>query len=263
MKNKEIGIVRFALYVWGLAVVFACWQPSAVVAQACCGDCNDNGTVSIGELQQAVNNFLGACHAGVCAPIGTSLAVSGQVTTYGSASDGSLQVGAPPSFVDNGNGTISDLNTRLIWEKKDDTAGIHGRNNLYTWGSTFPPYTMDGTIVTEFLNTLNTAPCFTGYCDWRIPNVRELQSLQYYEAAYPFAPSVDPIFHDPGGCSGCNDVTIDVCSCTRINGYWASTTYQGDPTRAYVVNFAFGSTGNVLKDTSFAVRAVRGGMGVI
>ena len=50
---------------------------------------------------------------------------------------------------------------------------------------TSAPYTMNGTMVTEFLATLNTPPCFAGHCDWRIPNVRELQSIVDYEILYP------------------------------------------------------------------------------
>jgi len=48
-----------------------------------------------------------------------------------------------------------------------------------------PPYTMNGTMVTEFLATLNRAPCFTNHCDWRIPNVKELQSIVDYEIPFP------------------------------------------------------------------------------
>src|SRR5437867_1000755 len=36
-----------------------------------------------------------------------------------------------PRFVDNGNGTVTDRKTCLVWEKK--TAGLHHVNNVYAW----------------------------------------------------------------------------------------------------------------------------------
>jgi len=44
------------------------------------------------------------------------------------------QAGATLSYTDNGDGTITDNNTRLMWEKKDDSGGIHDQDNGYTWG---------------------------------------------------------------------------------------------------------------------------------
>ncbi len=50
--------------------------------------------------------------------------------------------GAPaptPRFVDNGDGTVTDMQTKLIWEKKvglgagADTASLHAADNFYTW----------------------------------------------------------------------------------------------------------------------------------
>jgi hypothetical protein len=40
---------------------------------------------------------------------------------HGGASDGAVRSFAPLSFRDNGDGTITDLNTGLMWEKRDDT----------------------------------------------------------------------------------------------------------------------------------------------
>ena len=71
-----------------------------------------------------------------------------------------------PRFADNGDGTISDAQTGLMWEKKDDAVGIHDKDNSYSWSSTG---TADGTAFTIFLPTLNTPPCFAGHCDWRLP----------------------------------------------------------------------------------------------
>jgi hypothetical protein len=40
---------------------------------------------------------------------------------------------APTGFVDNGDGTITDLWTVRMWEKKDDSGGIHDKDNTYSW----------------------------------------------------------------------------------------------------------------------------------
>jgi len=36
-------------------------------------------------------------------------------------------------FVDNGDGTVTDNMTGLMWEKKDNSSGIHDMDNIYTW----------------------------------------------------------------------------------------------------------------------------------
>ena len=143
---------------------------------------------------------------------GCGLPVTGQLTSYGPGSDGDVRAGAAPLLTENGDGTITDNVTKLMWEKKDDAGGIHDQDNTYTWGEAAAPFTMNGTMVMEFLSALNTPPCFAGHCDWRIPNVRELQSLVDYEATEPavfsgFNRSCAP------GCT-IDGIGGTMCSCT-------------------------------------------------
>jgi len=236
-------------------------SPARAVGQ-CCGDCNGDGSVTIDELVKAVNRSLDGCqNDGICSqPSGQRFPASGQTTPYGPGSDGDVRAGATLSYTDNGDGTITDNNTRLMWEKKDDSGGIHDKDNAYTWGMFDPPYTMNGTMVTEFLATLNRVPCFAGHCDWRIPTVKELQSIVDYETRQP-APTVNAAFHNAAGCTGCTDVSLASCTCTAsdIYGYWSSTTYRDGPSLAWFVTFASGTVyyfGN--KSGGGAVRAVRG-----
>lgn len=197
-----------------------------------------------------------SCSCSVCAG---SLTASGQTTSYGPGSDGSVRAGATLAYVDNGDGTISDLNTGLMWEKKDDSGGIHDTDNTYSWGMPVAPYSMNGTMVTAFLDVLNDvagggSSCFAGYCDWRIPNVRELESIVDYGTRDP---SVDSVFNT--GCSpGC---TVTACSCTSPLSYWTSSTEVGSPIFAWIVYFARGYPGFSAKyDPIYRVRAVRGGL---
>ena len=63
------------------------------------------------------------------------------------------------SYTDNDDGTITDNNTGLMWEKKDSLGGgadpdnAHDADNTYSWSSsgTDP----DGTAFTDFLGELN------------------------------------------------------------------------------------------------------------
>ncbi len=61
----------------------------------------------------------------------------------------------PRVFEDNGNGTITDRITRLVWQKQDE--GATG-----AWETAI--------IVCELLS-------LGGYTDWRLPNVKELRSI--------------------------------------------------------------------------------------
>ena len=87
-------------------------------------------------------------------------------------------------FIDNGNHTISDSLTGLMWQ--ESYAYVETGNNI-SW------YDAQGYI--EKLNNLKLG----GYCDWRLPERLEIQSL--YEVALPFQSRgktfilhIDPIF---------------------------------------------------------------------
>jgi hypothetical protein len=183
---------------------------------------------------------------------------TGQTTTYGTGSDADSLKGDVRSLTDNGDGTITDNKTGLMWEKKDDSGGIHDKDNAYTWGMTSSPYTMNGTMVTTFLAALNAGGGFAGHTDWRIPNVNELQSIANYQNVNP---SVDTTFNTScaANCTVDGAGATTVCSCTQSGLYWSSTT------NAYAPNYAWGVFFNGYgynwygKDSTLYVRAVRGG----
>ena len=79
-----------------------------------------------------------------------------------------------------------------------------------------------------------------GYDDWRLPNVRELQSIVDYSR---FAPPVDAVF----------GVGLDEC------WYWSSSTSVGDPPVGWFVgmNLYDGDVGVSPKSDRLFVRAVR------
>lgn len=178
---------------------------------------------------------------------------TGRTTSAGAGSDGNLQRGAPHSFTDNGDGTVTDDVTGLTWEKKSDDDSWHDKDDAYRWADAASLY-MNGDI-TVFLDALNTPPCFANHCDWRIPNRKELESLTNLEN---FDPSTFNEFHK--GCKpGC---TVTTCSCTASGPYWTSTTNPVYPERAFDVEFHYGGSHRLLKNeptNRLHVRAVRGG----
>ncbi len=167
----------------------------------------------------------------------------------------------PPRFVDNGDGTITDNQTKLMWEKKDTTCpGPHCVNDYFTWGS--GSGVPDGTAFTTFLNTLNggatgVGNCtsadgvtqsggFAGHCDWRLPTIVELQGI------------VDGTAPGCGGGSPCIDPAF---GSTQSYFYWSSTTYQPYPGFVWIVSFYDGSVTYDFRYYNFVyVRAVRGGL---
>ena len=164
--------------------------------------------------------------------------------------DGTVQAGAALSYTDNGDGTITDNNTGLMWEKKGDNSTLHDVDNVYRWSG-------DGSQETiwDWLDDINNegGTGFAGHSDWRIPNVKELQSIVDYGVILP---TVDPVF-ETGCVATC---TVTTCSCTAVN-YWSSTSNPNDSVFAYPVSFSSGGVSNGDKSLfEFFVRAVRGGL---
>ncbi len=88
------------------------------------------------------------------------------------------------NFEDNGDGTISDLATGLMWQLEDD-----GR-------------TKDWEEALSYSENLNLA----GYSDWRLPNIKELQSIVDYTKSVNTtdSPAINNLFRlseilDPSG----------------------------------------------------------------
>ncbi len=160
-------------------------------------------------------------------------------------------------YIDNGDGTVSDLNTALVWEQKTAGSGCpHCVNDGYTWSSSGTA--LDGTAFTGFLGTLNDGAstdggastpitgCFANHCDWRLPTIVELQGI------------VDTT---QGFCNGGSGACIDpVFGATQASLYWSSTTLAGNPFHAWVVNFLGGGVNVDTKINNNYVRAVRGGL---
>jgi hypothetical protein len=61
--------------------------------------------------------------------------------------DGDIRAGVPLSFTDNGDGTITDNNTGLVWEKLSQDQSIHGDGAGDTWDNAFSVHvaTLNGT----------------------------------------------------------------------------------------------------------------------
>lgn len=198
----------------GMAVVLSAGR---AVAADCPGDLNRNGQVSIDELVTSLNAALYGC--------------------------------PPPGerFVNNGDGTITDGETGLMWEVKSDDGGIHDRDDLYTWsaGDERP----DGTVFTAFLATLN-GERFAGYADWRLPTLEEMLGIADYER---FEPATPRAFNN--GCvPGCANTQ---CSCTASAVTWSSTTNAANPGFAWGVSFVLGGVSLNAKNGGARVRAVR------
>ena len=164
---------------------------------------------------------------------------------------GSVCVGL--RFADNGDGTVSDRLTGLSWERKQDLDTLpnpidpHDADNRYAWSASGTA--ADGTVFTAFLPALNTPPCFAGSCDWRVPTIMELQTIEYLGAAG--CGIAKPPLGNP-----CIDPTFGP---TWAFGHWSDTSAIGDPTSAWRLRFQDGNVGPLSKTDGFIpVRAVRG-----
>jgi murein DD-endopeptidase MepM/ murein hydrolase activator NlpD len=136
-----------------------------------------------------------------------NLPKTGQTTSYYNWDDGDLEkgVGWPsPRFYDNGNDTVTDNLTGLIWTKNANPAGTY----------------MNWQQALDYVKTVNTG----GYTDWRLPNKKEMRSLIDYSQFIPPLPQGNPFTNVVSG-----------------GYYWSSTTLANDPCFAWVVDMQYGA----------------------
>ncbi|MCP4550770.1 MAG: DUF1566 domain-containing protein [Bacteroidetes bacterium] len=117
------------------------------------------------------------------------------------------------NYVDNGNGTISDLATGLMWQKNDNETGANWEDAL------------------SYAQSLETAD----YDDWRLPNAKELQSIVDYSRSLQTTNSaaINQVFT----CSAISDPENNI----NYGYYWSSTTHlDGNEPEASAVYVCFG-----------------------
>jgi hypothetical protein len=160
----------------------------------------------------------------------------------GSGQDGELQKGLARAYTDNGDGTITDARTGLMWEKLSDDGSLHDRDGTYTWADAFAVK----------IAGLNAGGGFAGHTDWRLPNMDELQSLTNFSAS---SPAVSAAFNT--ACTA--SCTVTTCSCTALGNHWSSTAFVLAPNFAWLIDFNLGTVFHDLKSTPLYARGVRGG----
>ena len=131
-------------------------------------------------------------------------------------------------FEDNGDGTVTDKATGLMWMKADSGAfgAGPGSDGLLDWKQAL-----------EFAEGF----AFAGYSDWRLPDAKELQSIVDYTRSPQSSNSaaIDPLFE--------TTPIIDSKGGSNFGYYWTSTTHEnavfgGDN----AVYFAFGDAQGLL-----------------
>lgn len=179
---------------------------------------------TIVELEGRVAELQARLDAASSRPVAT-----GQTTCWdgftmidcaGTGQDGETRAGAALRYADNGDGTVTDSNTGLIWEKKTDDIRYSAA---------------DAALYVAALNAI----AFGGYTDWRVPNVKELLSIAKYEVLS--GPTISPEF----------------CTLSCGGVYWTSSFTTNPPCRI-TVDFTTGVTDTF--SIGAAVRAVRGGL---
>jgi hypothetical protein len=163
----------------------------------------------------------------------TPVPKTGQTETYDKGDDGALYKGVAwptPRFTDNANGTVTDKLTGLIWLKNANAF------DQRTWADAL----IDAAKLADGNHDLKDG---SKEGDWRLPNVRELQSLVNYGGFSPALPADNPFEK------------------VEWNLYWSSTSWAAEgKALAWCVNFGDGNLNKSHKEESkLFVWCVRGG----
>jgi hypothetical protein len=157
-----------------------------------------------------------------------------------SGQDGDLEKGVAwhsPRFITSTTGVVTDTLTGLVWLQNANCIPTH-----------YPGFDADGLVTwqqaLDFVAGINagTYPnCGASLTDWRLPNVRELHSLEDYSQYDPVLPSGHPF------------------TGVQSDGYWSSTTIAGGGNLVWYVSLYGGTVDGTTKSYVYYVWPVRGG----
>jgi hypothetical protein len=130
-------------------------------------------------------------------------------------------------FKYNGDGTVTDRATGLTWSQADSGKGLNWEQAL-AW--------------VQQMNADN----HLGHADWRMPTVKELQSLVDYTRSPDTTKSaaIDPVFT-------CSQITNEAGK-PDFPSYWSGSTHVGHLGGAAAMYVAFGRAGGWLSERSLA-----------
>lgn len=222
ISDRKMELIKFIILSLTLLLFIACSEESLT-------DSNSNDT----ETEPSINSVY-------------KIVQTGQVNCY--TADGTL-INTPVagedfygqdaqfitnqfSLTDNGDGTVSDLNTGLMWQQVPTTS-------RFTWQE-----------AVDYCNSLELG----GYSDWRMPSAKELYSISNFATGWPYL----------------NTTYFKLASgqVTKDEQYWSSNYYvgvtvEGGSNAAFGVNHVTGHIKAYAADAGGpmggkTVRAVRG-----
>jgi hypothetical protein len=183
------------------------------------------------NLVENINAMVDPAPCGPCDPTGAGVEKTGQTTSYATGDDGDYEIGVAssnPRFTDNYDGTVTDNLTGLIWLRNANCFG----NKIWT-----------GAL--SDCNGLADAACGlsdgSSAGDWRLPNIKELQSLIDFSQTAPALPSGHPF------------------TGLQIDNYWSGTTWANGSELAWGVSSDVGFMYYIDKNNNYYVWPVRGG----
>jgi hypothetical protein len=187
------------------------------------------------------------CIASAASSATFKLPATGQTTCYdtngnviscaGTGQDAVYHIN-PMSFTDNGDGTVTDNNTGLMWQQQENPASY----NWYQATGTYDGTSNNTTPPVNVCGTLNL-PSTTSYTDWRLPTEKELMSIVDYSIPYS-GPTLNTNYF-PNAHS---------------DFYWAISPVANNNGNAWSVDFGFGDVGYAAETTTYYVRCVRSGI---
>ena len=184
----------------------------------------------------------------------------GCATNTPAGQDGALKKGVAypsPRFTKNGNGTVTDNLTGLIWLENanctETVGGISKASGTLTW--------VDAMNWSKELYGTGAGAC--GLTDgstagqWRVPNYREQLSLidiNYFNPAVP-----NTLGTGKWTQTADSPPVGDPFTKVQSSYYWTSSTYVGVPAHAWYVDVYYGNVSHYAKINLYYVWPVRGG----